>query len=130
MLPKLLEFIKAKQSEIVLAIAVVLISVIAFEGGKISAIHQLAKPLEMRDDQAHITVPHTPPYHQTNSSIVPTHLPATRQGLQVVASKNSTNYHFSWCTGAKKIKPANKVTFASEQEAQSRGLTLASNCQK
>ncbi|OGN12480.1 MAG: hypothetical protein A3C71_01770 [Candidatus Yanofskybacteria bacterium RIFCSPHIGHO2_02_FULL_43_15c] len=49
---------------------------------------------------------------------------------QIVASKNSTVYHFIWCSGAQRIKEENKITFTSEQEAQNKGLILASNCKK
>jgi len=55
---------------------------------------------------------------------------ARDKGDQVVASKNSTLYHYPWCSGAQRIKEKNKITFVSEQEAQSRGYALASNCKK
>lgn len=49
---------------------------------------------------------------------------------RVVASKTSTSkkYHFTWCTGASKIKEANKLWFATAQAAQAAGYTLAANC--
>lgn len=116
MLAKFWEFIKIKQSEIVLAVTVILIAVIAFESGKISALHHFGKPLEIKYEQANLSQAKPP----------------TKLDFQVVASKNSTSqlYHFLWCSGAKRIKEENKITFSSEQEAQSKGYTLASNCQK
>ena len=47
---------------------------------------------------------------------------------QVVASKNSTKYHFLTCPGAKSIKAENKIFFASAQLAEASGFTLAGNC--
>ncbi|MDP3731044.1 MAG: hypothetical protein Q8R34_00935 [bacterium] len=119
MLPKLLEFIKTRQSEIVLAISVVLIAVIAFASGRISTIGRLNYPLEIKYAPAAITK--TEPSPKENKAAI---------DLRVVASKNSTLYHFLWCSGAKRIKEENKITFNNEQEAQSRGYKLASNCEK
>ena len=128
MVAKIIEFIKFKQSEIVLAIAIVFISIIAFQSGKISALKNLSKPLVIKDpsqsaqiDRAGGSINHMQGLTLQN---------AGKTNLQVVASKNSTVYHFPWCPGAQKIKEENKITFASEQEAQSRGYTLASNCKK
>lgn len=121
MVSKILEFIKSRQSELVLAIAVVLIAVIAFEGGRISALRQYDEPLEIKYAPATLT--------NSNPSKTGTNSPQ-KLDLRVVASKNSTLYHFLWCSGAQKIKEENKITFNNEQEAQGRGYALASNCKK
>ena len=121
MLSKLLEFIKTRQSEVVLAIGVVLITIIAFESGKISALRRFDDPLEIKYVPAAIT--NSDPSKATANS-------AQKLDFRVVASKNSTLYHFLWCSGAQRIKEENKITFTSEQEAKSRGFILASNCTK
>lgn len=46
----------------------------------------------------------------------------------VVGSKNSTKYHYPWCSGAKRIKPENMVSFASFEAARAAGYTPAGNC--
>lgn len=46
----------------------------------------------------------------------------------VVASKNSTKYHYPHCSGAKRILDANKIIFTSPQAAEASGYTLAANC--
>jgi|GEM_PF-230047 len=46
----------------------------------------------------------------------------------VVASKNGSKYHYPHCPGAKQIKEENKVEFASAQDAEASGYTLAGNC--
>lgn len=49
---------------------------------------------------------------------------------RVVVSKTSSSkkYHYSWCSGAKRIKPENQVWFPTADAAQTAGYTLASNC--
>ncbi|MCK5059686.1 MAG: hypothetical protein KAR00_00890 [Candidatus Pacebacteria bacterium] len=47
---------------------------------------------------------------------------------EVVASKNSTKYHYPWCSGAKSISPKNLITFSSIEEARAAGYTPAANC--
>lgn len=39
-------------------------------------------------------------------------------------------YTFSWCQGATRISPKNKIYFASEEEAKGRGRTLSKMCKK
>lgn len=50
--------------------------------------------------------------------------------LRVVVSKTSDSkkYHYSWCSGAKQIKPENQIWFATAQAAEAAGYTLAGNC--
>jgi len=62
-------------------------------------------------------------------------LPATTAkkavDLRVVVSKSASSklYHFTWCSGAKRIKEENKVWFNTEAEAVAAGYSLAGNCQ-
>ncbi len=46
----------------------------------------------------------------------------------VVASKSGSKYHYPSCPGAKQIKEANKISFATPAEAEAAGYTLAANC--
>lgn len=45
-----------------------------------------------------------------------------------VASKNSDKYHLPWCGGAQRISEANKIFFATKEEAEKAGYKPASNC--
>ncbi|MEK7606015.1 MAG: hypothetical protein AAB458_00240 [Patescibacteria group bacterium] len=47
---------------------------------------------------------------------------------QVVASKNSTKFHYPWCPGASQIKNENKIFFTNESDALAAGFTKAANC--
>jgi len=52
------------------------------------------------------------------------------QGFYIVASKSGTRYYYQNCPGLDRIKPENRVFFATETEAEGRGLSLAKNCKK
>jgi hypothetical protein len=52
----------------------------------------------------------------------------TGQAGLLVGSKNSTKYHFPWCSGALRITEANKIYFNSIEEARAKGYSPATNC--
>jgi hypothetical protein len=64
----------------------------------------------------------------------PGHAPASPEpvvpisGGAYVASKSGKAYHLPWCSGAQRIKEANKIYFASKAEAEQAGYTPAANC--
>ncbi len=45
-------------------------------------------------------------------------------------SKNGTTYTYSWCSGSGNIKPANKIYFASSEDAEAKGKRLSKLCEK
>lgn len=47
---------------------------------------------------------------------------------QFVASKNGKRYYLKSCSGAKRIKPENIVSFESRELAEAAGYTKAANC--
>lgn len=128
---KLNKFLKTYQSDIVLALAVVLISVTAFNLGKLSVSGDKKFPITITEpdysdqvlgssgkigDQKNLK-PETRNLNSANS---------------VVASKASKSrvYHFPWCSGASRIAEKNKLTFPTEAAALAAGYTLAGNCSK
>lgn len=54
-------------------------------------------------------------------------LAATTTG-KYVASQNGTKYYLPTCAGAARISEANKIWFASAEDAQSAGYSPAANC--
>jgi hypothetical protein len=42
-----------------------------------------------------------------------------------VGSKNSTKYHLATCAAAKRIKPENRLCFATKEEAEKRGYVAS-----
>ncbi len=123
MLSKFFQLIKSYQSDITLAVAVILISVISFNLGKISAISS---------QKAQINITGGENVKQTGDAVSNTPSKVAPKDQTVVASKNSKGklYHFTWCSGASQIAEKNKITFVNETAAIAAGYTLAGNCQK
>ena len=103
-----MEWIKENKSEIVLISAIILMSIISFNLGRMKALKDLKEPLGVYDDNRG----------------------ASNIQFQVVASINSDKYHFLWCSGAGRISEKNKITFENEQAALAAGYILAGNCSK
>jgi hypothetical protein len=124
MLSKLLNFIKTNQSEIILGIAVILITVISFNLGKISTTNGQKAQIKITGGE------NARRAGDTSNVSVPNPAPARDQ--TVVASKMSKGklYHFTWCPGASQIAEKNKIIFANEAAAIAAGYTLAGNCRK
>ncbi|MEK7138872.1 MAG: hypothetical protein AAB799_01695 [Patescibacteria group bacterium] len=129
MLSKLLNLIKSRQHEIFLGSCIVLVAIISYNLGQInslkktpiSVIEQKDESLRTKADIFEATDNQQPTTNNTKSQ-------STKLDTRVVVSKNSNRYHYSWCSGAKRIKPENQIWFNSAQEAESRGYTLAGNC--
>ncbi len=118
---KVLNKIRANWSEIVLGIAVVLITVISFNLGKISAISGQKAQINITGGE------NAGQPGDTRNTLAP-----AARDQTVVASKNSKGklYHFTWCSGASQIAEKNKITFTNEATAIAAGYTLAGNCQR
>lgn len=131
MLAKFFKSVKTYQSDIILAITIVLISITAFNLGKISAYQQKKTPITItKPESANGLVT-----RDNGNSQNPERLGVGSRKLgvtQVFASKVSKSkvYHFPWCPGASKIADKNKLTFATETAAISAGYTLAGNCSR
>ncbi len=61
-------------------------------------------------------------------SVVPAGSAVTPKEGKYVASKNGTKYYLPTCSGATRIKEANRVWFSTVADAQASGRTPASNC--
>ena len=124
---KLIKFVKTYQSDIVLAIAIVLISVTAFNMGKISVSGDKKSPITITEPvtSGQFTVDSE---KQKDSNLKPN--TQNPKPSFVVASKASKSklYHFPWCSGASRIAEKNKLTFPTEIAALAAGYTLAGNC--
>jgi hypothetical protein len=121
MIAKFIKLVKTHQADMVLVVAIVLISITSFNLGKMSVL-KASKP------SLTITQPENLAQIGVKSSTSPKPTPIRDQ--TVVASKNSKLYHFTYCPGASKIADKNKLTFPNETAALAAGLTLAGNCNK
>ncbi len=127
MLAKLLNLVKTYQADIVLAIAIVLITVTSFNLGKISASSNRKLPITT-----------TQPWEEARGSAsgleteITKTSPVLNTATLVVASKASKSkvYHYPWCSSGSNIAEKNKITFESEAAAIATGYTLAGNCKK
>jgi hypothetical protein len=114
-LTKILIWVKARQKEFFLAFCMLLIAFIGYNLGKLNALTKT--PISIIDGQADVYSAGTK--EATDRPVL---------DKRVVASKNSDKYHFSWCSGAKRIKEENKLWFETEAAAQAAGYTKAGNC--
>ena len=130
MLSKMTNFVKRFQYDIFLGSCVILISVISYNLGQINSLKKT--PITLNEDsdlKADIyQATETKTTGGQNIQNTKYNIPDTKLDTRVVVSKNSDKYHYSWCSGAKRIKPENQIWFTSAQEAESRGYILAGNC--
>jgi uncharacterized protein YpmB len=47
---------------------------------------------------------------------------------KIIASKNGKRYYYESCSGINRIKPENRIYFDTKEQAEAKGLTLASGC--
>jgi len=119
--------VKRYQYDLFVTICMVLIGFIGFDIGRISTLKKT--PLTLGEanifSAANGSANDAQPKQAASAQI-------SKTDTRVVVSKKSTSklYHFSWCSGAKRIKEENKIWFDNEQSAISAGYTLAGNCVK
>jgi len=130
------------EQKIILAIGIVLIAIVAFEAGYLQGQKHQNEPIVVNKiasaevSSASACPVQTETSNTTNSSpnikSVSAENTATpdNQKCAFVASKNSNKYHLAACQFAQKIKPENKVCFASAEEAIKRGYQGAKCCIK
>lgn len=139
MLSKFLHLVKSNQHRIFLSSCIILISLISYNLGQISSLKKTPISIkESTNTKANIfnavnpkpPAPEGPSLDSSRRSGRGSLNKVERQKLdtRVVVSKNSDKYHYSWCSGAKRIKPENQVWFTSTAEAESKGYVLAGNC--
>ncbi|USN87887.1 MAG: hypothetical protein H6779_00385 [Candidatus Nomurabacteria bacterium] len=120
-----------QNDQIFYGVLVLLVGIISFYLGQASAITktpttspvQLIEPITLTSSAENAQID-TKPDTQTTPKPV-----AVRETDQkIVASKNGTRYYLSTCSGVKRIKPENIVTFSTKAAAEAAGYTKAANC--
>lgn len=125
-LSKLGHIVKSRQYEIFLGSCMILVSVISYNLGQINSLKKTPIKIEQGTANIYKTIEDS-----NKTSPKQTNKPEPKKlDTRVVASKNSDKYHYSWCSGGKRIKLENQIWFASAQEAEAKGLVLAGNCVK
>lgn len=128
---KIKSWLEINQKDLYLAVLIVLISIISFGLGRLSAIRPEKQPITIEKLEARIM--NQEKDYQTNN----TNNSSPRDSSfmihdskgKYVASKNGTAYHYPWCPGALKIKEENKIWFETKEAAESRGYKPAGNCE-
>ena len=132
----LFRFMASHKEKMLLLVAFFLVGALTFEAGILYSSRVTAEPLvlsipavplppltEMTETEA-ASEPMSAAPTGTASSLEPISAraePAVLGNCLFVGSKNSNKYHAPTCAVAKRIKPENRVCFASKEEAERRG---------
>lgn len=118
---KIKSYIRQNEADIFTIILVITVGFLGFGLGKLSQMNLEKEPVEIL-----LPEPLTQVSNVGLNAVTEASEPSNKG--QYVASKNSNKYHLPSCSGAKRISEANKIWFASREEAESRGYTPAGNC--
>lgn len=122
------DWIRRNQADIAIVIGFILVAIIAFGTGRLSAPEIIRNPIIIEEpndsNSAGILNNVSQPLVLTAGEPIGT--PLTNQvsakGI-FVASRGGTKYHWPWCSYGQKIKPENQLWFNSEKEAQAAGYS-------
>ncbi len=122
MLPNFKNFVKEHESDITLTIGIVLIALISFGAGRLTAPQANNEPIVIEGPTASI--------EQSVSEVSqPTNKETAERG-KFVGSVNSNKYHWPDCSFAKRISEENQIWFSSEAEAQAAGYIRCGSFEK
>lgn len=122
MLSKFLKFVKGNQADIVLVIGIILISLISFGAGRLTAPNLSNQPLIIQEPTAAIfPAVQDDIQEDIRKDVIQDTLSGVIQKGEFVGSIKSDKYHHPDCPFAQKIAPENQIWFQSEEEAQAAG---------
>ena len=124
MLSNFKEIVKNNESDIILTISIVLVSLISFGAGLLIDFSGSENPIIIQQPTASIQQVLT-----NTESPVPVIEKETKEGT-FVGSINSNKYHWPDCSFAKRIGEDNMIWFNSEEEAQSAGYIRCGSFEK
>lgn len=111
-----------ENKDIFTILIIVLVAFLSFGLGRLSRIEESRVPIKIENTAAVLSGASktSGDSSQQNNDVVTEKM--------YVASINGGSYHFPWCSGAKRIKEANKIWFASKKDAEKTGYKPARNC--
>ncbi|OPL12036.1 MAG: hypothetical protein AVO34_02150 [Firmicutes bacterium ML8_F2] len=112
------------ESDIILTIGIILIALISFGAGRLTALQADIKPIVIQNPSA--SVIQASKFDSGENATEDT----TKEQGKLVGSVNSSKYHWPECPWAKKIAPQNQIWFDSEAEAQTAGYAPCGNFEK
>ncbi|MFZ5559833.1 MAG: Ada metal-binding domain-containing protein [Patescibacteria group bacterium] len=123
MLSQFKNFIKNNGSDIFIIGVIILVALISFGIGRLSA--PKTEPIQIKNLEP-ASVENISPEQEGDKGIQ-----EDNKGIyegKVVGSKNSDKYHLPDCPGAKQISEQNKIWFDSIEAAEKAGYKPAANC--
>lgn len=106
-----------------LLLGVLLVAALSFEAGYFS--HGMKSEGMIKVTLAPVPVPNVAPAVAGDAVVIPeteSRAESTKHAeCRYVGSKNSNKYHLASCAVAKRIKPENRLCFASQEDAERRG---------
>lgn len=103
-------------------LSVVLGALLFFGLGRLSALEKDYSPISIIKSQVSVLESTGVP------PLTTTPTPGVGESSEVIGSKNGTKYYLPWCGALNRIKPENRVVFASAALARQAGYTPATNC--
>jgi hypothetical protein len=103
----------------------VLSSLLFFGLGRLSALERRYSPVSIVRGQM---APPLANISESEKAITTSPTPGVGESSEVIGSKNGTKYYLPWCGALSRVKPENRVVFASAALARSKGYTPAANC--
>ncbi|MBI4708850.1 MAG: hypothetical protein HY764_01440 [Candidatus Portnoybacteria bacterium] len=119
------EWAKKNQADIAVVAGFVLVALISFGVGYLSAPGISKNQVVIEETQGENITATQSVNSQTGESQESLQAAISQSAGKgiIVASKSGTKYHWPWCSWAKQIKPENQVWFNSEAEAQATGYS-------
>jgi hypothetical protein len=104
-------------------VGIVAVGVLGFEFGAIEGQSRISSPpvIRVSEVSALAVRPDASVVPATNAAPSMRETPPDTGACVFVGSKNSDKYHLPACSFAKRIKPENRVCFASEEDAKAKG---------
>lgn len=117
-----------RRDDVYISLVIVLVGLAGFGLGRLSKVYDERPPVRIEEAFPEASMgagEGGPALSEVEGSVLPA---SVQESGSLVGSKNSNKYHFPWCSGAQSISEANKIWFASREEAEGAGYIPAKNC--
>lgn len=117
-------------NDVFIVALIILVGTASFGLGKISAFEKRKTPisvLKMQNLLLSNTTAEGVASTLSGTQVVEKETEGQTKGI-VFASKSGKKYYYPWCSGADRVKEANRVWFDTVEAAKSAGYTPATNC--
>ncbi len=122
-LPQIGEWLKKNQADMAMVIGFILVAVVAFGAGRLSAPEIVRNPVVIEEPDSTGAVNLYGDVSQPLKTAEQGSPAVTAEKGMFVASRGGTKYHWPWCSWGERIKQTNQVWFNSEKEAQVAGYS-------